>query len=241
MTLLGAVATVTAQIDSSEVHKRVADPRGIGMTSQRARNRLVDQLRRMGIETEAVLEVMRTTPRHLFVDEALASRAYENTALPIGFGQTISQPYIVAAMTAALYTTGPLTRVLEVGAGCGYQTAVLAQLAGRVFSVERLAALANKLLSRLMEMRITNVRVRHGDGYQGWPAYAPYDAILVAAAPVTVPAALLEQLAVGGRLIIPVGRAGHQQMCLYTRDEQGISETLLERVSFVPLVEGLEP
>lgn len=240
MTLLGAVATVTAQIDSSEVHKRVADPRGIGMTSQRARNRLVDQLRRMGIETEAVLEVMRTTPRHLFVDEALASRAYENTALPIGFGQTISQPYIVAAMTAALYTTGPLTRVLEVGAGCGYQTAVLAQLAGRVFSVERLAALANKLRTRLMEMRITNVRVRHGDGYQGWPAYAPYDAILVAAAPVTVPAALLEQLAVGGRLIIPVGRAGHQQMCLYTRDEQGIRETLLERVSFVPLLEGLE-
>ncbi|MBX9604689.1 MAG: protein-L-isoaspartate(D-aspartate) O-methyltransferase [Gammaproteobacteria bacterium] len=210
------------------------------MTSQRARNRLVDQLRRMGIETEAVLEVMRTTPRHLFVDEALASRAYENTALPIGFGQTISQPYIVAAMTAALYTTGPLTRVLEVGAGCGYQTAVLAQLAGRVFSVERLAALANKLRTRLMEMRITNVRVRHGDGYQGWPAYAPYDAILVAAAPVTVPAALLEQLAVGGRLIIPVGRAGHQQMCLYTRDEQGIRETLLERVSFVPLLEGLE-
>jgi protein-L-isoaspartate(D-aspartate) O-methyltransferase len=240
LTLLGAVATVTAQIDSSEVHKRVADPRGIGMTSQRARNRLVDQLRRMGIETEAVLEVMRTTPRHLFVDEALASRAYENTALPIGFGQTISQPYIVAAMTAALYTTGPLTRVLEVGAGCGYQTAVLAQLAGRVFSVERLAALANKLRTRLMEMRITNVRVRHGDGYQGWPAYAPYDAILVAAAPVTVPAALLEQLAVGGRLIIPVGRAGHQQMCLYTRDEQGIRETLLERVSFVPLLEGLE-
>ncbi len=240
MTLLDTVATVTAQIDSSEVHKRVADPRGIGMTSQRARNRLVDQLRRMGIETEAVLEVMRTTPRHLFVDEALASRAYENTALPIGFGQTISQPYIVAAMTAALYTTGPLTRVLEVGAGCGYQTAVLAQLAGRVFSVERLAALANKLRTRLMEMRITNVRVRHGDGYQGWPAYAPYDAILVAAAPVTVPAALLEQLAVGGRLIIPVGRAGHQQMCLYTRDEQGISETLLERVSFVPLLEGLE-
>ncbi|MGE0858776.1 MAG: protein-L-isoaspartate(D-aspartate) O-methyltransferase [Gammaproteobacteria bacterium] len=210
------------------------------MTSQRARNRLVDQLRRMGIETEAVLEVMRTTPRHLFVDEALASRAYENTALPIGFGQTISQPYIVAAMTAALYTTGPLTRVLEVGAGCGYQTAVLAQLAGRVFSVERLAALANKLRTRLMEMRITNVRVRHGDGYQGWPAYAPYDAILVAAAPVTVPPALFEQLAIGGRLIIPVGRAGHQQMCLYTRGEQGISETLLERVSFVPLLEGLE-
>ena len=124
------------------------------MTSQRARNRLVEQLRRMGIETEAVLEVMRTTPRHLFVDEALASRAYENTALPIGYGQTISQPYIVAAMTAALYTTGSLERVLEVGAGCGYQSAVLAQLAKRVFSVERIAALANKLRQRLLDLRI---------------------------------------------------------------------------------------
>jgi protein-L-isoaspartate(D-aspartate) O-methyltransferase len=209
------------------------------MTSQRARNRLVEQLRRMGIETEAVLEVMRTTPRHLFVDEALASRAYENTALPIGFGQTISQPYIVAAMTAALYTTGPLDRVLEVGAGCGYQSAVLAQLAKRVFSIERIEALANKLRQRLMDLRITNVRVRHGDGYQGWAAHAPFDAILVAAAPVSVPPALLEQLAVGGRLIIPVGRAGHQQMCLYTRGVEGIEETVLERVSFVPLLEGL--
>lgn len=209
------------------------------MTSQRARNRLVEQLRRMGIETEAVLEVMRTTPRHLFVDEALASRAYENTALPIGYGQTISQPYIVAAMTAALYTTGSLERVLEVGAGCGYQSAVLAQLAKRVFSVERIAALANKLRQRLLDLRINNVRVRHGDGYQGWPAHAPFDAILVAAAPVRVPAPLFEHLAIGGRLIIPVGRAGHQQMCLFTRTVEGIEETVLERVSFVPLLEGL--
>ena len=209
------------------------------MTSQRARNRLVEQLRRMGIDTEAVLEVIRTTPRHLFVDEALASRAYENTALPIGFGQTISQPYIVAAMTAALYTTGRLDRVLEVGAGCGYQTAVLVQLAGRVFSIERIEALATKLRQRLLDLRIHNVRVRHGDGFQGWPSYAPFDAILVAAAPVEVPVALLEQLAMGGRLIIPVGRAGHQQMCLYTRNPEGIEETVLERVSFVPLLEGL--
>ncbi len=209
------------------------------MTSQRARNRLVEQLRRMGIDTEAVLEVIRTTPRHLFVDEALASRAYENTALPIGFGQTISQPYIVAAMTAALYTTGPLDRVLEVGAGCGYQTAVLVQLAGRVFSIERIEVLATKLRQRLLDLRFHNVRVRHGDGFQGWPSYAPFDAILVAAAPVEVPVALLDQLAMGGRLIIPVGRAGHQQMCLYTRNPDGIEETVLERVSFVPLLEGL--
>ena len=211
------------------------------MTSQRARNRLIDQLRRMGIDHGTVLEVMRTTPRHLFVDEALASRAYENTALPIGYGQTISQPYIVAAMTAALYTTGALDRVLEIGAGCGYQSAVLAQLAGRVFSIERIGGLANKLRSRLLELRIANVRVRHGDGYQGWAAHAPFDAILVAAAPVVVPPLLFDQLAVGGRLIIPVGRAGHQHLSMYQRTADGIEETLLEPVSFVPLLEGVAP
>ena len=217
----------------------MADPRGIGMTSQRARNRLVEQLRGMGIESEAILEVMRTTPRHLFVDEALASRAYENTALPIGFGQTISQPYIVAAMTEALYTSGRLDRVLEVGAGCGYQSAVLAQLAGRVFSLERIAALANKLRSRLHELRINNVRVRHADGFLGWPEQAPFDAILVAAAPVGLPAALVEQLAVGGRMVIPVGRAGGQELRLITRTAAGCEEHVLERVSFVPLLDGV--
>jgi len=209
------------------------------MTSQRARNRLVEQLRAMGIADEAVLEIIRTTPRHLFVDEALASRAYENTALPIGYGQTISQPYIVAAMSAAIHASGPLDQVLEIGAGCGYQTAVLAQLAGRVFSVERIAALANKLRTRLHELRIANVRVRHGDGFRGWSAHAPYDAILVAAAPTLVPEALLEQLKVGGRLLIPVGRAGAQDLTLYTRTANGIEQTVLERVSFVPLVEGV--
>ncbi len=217
----------------------MTDRRGIGMTSQRARNRLVEQLRAMGIADEAVLEIIRTTPRHLFVDEALASRAYENTALPIGYGQTISQPYIVAAMSAAIHASGPLDQVLEIGAGCGYQTAVLAQLAGRVFSVERIAALANKLRTRLHELRIANVRVRHGDGFRGWSAHAPYDAILVAAAPALVPEALLEQLKVGGRLIIPVGRAGAQDLTLYTRTANGIEQTVLERVSFVPLVEGV--
>jgi protein-L-isoaspartate(D-aspartate) O-methyltransferase len=209
------------------------------MTSQRARNRLVSQLRSMGISDEAVLEVMRTTPRHLFVDEALASRAYENTALPIGYGQTISQPYIVAAMTEALHATGPLDRVLEIGAGCGYQSAVLAQLAGRVYSVERIAGLANRLRTRLHELRITNVRVRHGDGYQGWPAHAPYDAILVAAAPVGVPEALLEQLGPGGRLIIPIGRAGAQSLCLFTRTAGTVEQRVLDQVSFVPLLEGI--
>ncbi len=209
------------------------------MTSQRARNRLVEQLRTMGVTGEAVLEVIRTTPRHLFVDEALASRAYENTALPIGYGQTISQPYIVATMTQALCTSGPLDRVLEIGAGCGYQSAVLAQVSGRVFSVERIAALANKLRSRLHELRITNVRVRHGDGFKGWAANAPFDAILVAAAPVDVPEALLQQLSVGGRLIIPIGRAGAQELCLLTRTASGIEESVIERVSFVPLLEGV--
>ncbi|MGR8919964.1 MAG: protein-L-isoaspartate(D-aspartate) O-methyltransferase [Gammaproteobacteria bacterium] len=212
---------------------------GIGMTSQRARNRLVAQLRRMGITSEAVLEIIRTTPRHLFVDEALASRAYENTALPIGFGQTISQPYIVAAMTEALVQTGRVTRVLEIGAGCGYQSAVLAQLAERVFAVERIEALANKLRSRLHELRINNVRVRHGDGFLGWPENAPFDAILVAAAPVDVPPALLEQLAPGGRLIIPVGRAGAQELRLISRTAAGLEDEILERVSFVPLLDGL--
>lgn len=215
------------------------DPRGIGMTSQRARNRLVERLRSMGIASEAVLEVMRTTPRHLFVDEALASRAYENTALPIGYGQTISQPYIVAAMTEALYTTGRLERVLEVGAGCGYQSAILAALAERVFSIERIAALTNKLRTRLHELRVSNVRVRHGDGYEGWSAHAPFDGILVAAAPVGVPAQLLEQLATGGRMVIPVGRSGFQELRLYTRTPAGVEEEVLERVSFVPLLDGV--
>ena len=193
----------------------------------------------MGIRSEEILEIIRTTPRHLFVDEALASRAYENTALPIGFGQTISQPYIVAAMTEALFGSGRLDRVLEVGAGCGYQSAVLSQVAGRVFAIERIAALANRLRSRLHELRITNVRVRHGDGFLGWSDNGPYDAILVAAAPVGVPAQLVDQLAVGGRMVIPVGPAGSQELRLITRTATGLEEAILERVSFVPLLDGV--
>ena len=212
---------------------------GIGLTSQRARNRLAEQLRGMGIRNEQVLELVRAVPRHLFVDEALASRAYENNALPIGYGQTISQPYIVAAMTEILVETGKMTKVLEIGAGCGYQSAFLAHFAERVFSIERIAPLANKLRTRLWDLKINNVRVRHADGLEGWPKHAPFDAILVAAAAVAVPPTLIEQLAVGGRMIIPVGRSGHQELLLITRDEDGVEQRKLESVSFVPLLEGM--
>lgn len=218
----------------------MTDRIGIGFTSQRARNRLVDELRTMGITSEPVLELIRSTPRHLFVDEALASRAYQNTALPIGFGQTISQPYVVAAMTQVLVETGPMTRVLEIGGGSGYQSAVLARVARQVYTVERIAALANRLRTRLHGLRISNVRVRHGDGRLGWAAHAPFDAILVAAAAATVPEDLLEQLAVGGRLVMPVGRRGAQVLTLIRRREDGYDEEPLQRVSFVPLLESID-
>ncbi|HTT07396.1 MAG TPA: protein-L-isoaspartate(D-aspartate) O-methyltransferase [Gammaproteobacteria bacterium] len=215
------------------------DARGIGMTSQRARDRLIAQLREMGIHSARVLDIIRTTPRHLFIDEALASRAYENIPLPIGHGQTISQPYIVARMTEALLDGGPLRKVLEIGAGCGYQTAVLAQLAERVYAIERIGDLTDKLRERLMKLGYRNVRLRRGDGNAGWPLHAPYDAILVAAAPLGVPPALKEQLAPGGRLIIPVGASGNQQLMLITRTAQGYDERLLDWVSFVPMLEGV--
>ena len=215
-----------------------ADHQGIGLTSQRARNRLAEQLRKMGISNERVLELVRAIPRHLFVDEALASRAYENNALPIGYGQTISQPYIVAAMTETLVNTGPTTNVLEIGAGCGYQSAFLASIAERVFSVERILPLANKLRTRLYELKINNVRVRHADGMEGWTQKAPFDAILVAAAAIGVPEKLVEQLAVGGRLVIPVGRQGRQELLLVTKSSSGVEQQILEHVSFVPLLEG---
>ncbi len=215
-----------------------ADHQGIGLTSQRARNRLAEQLRKMGISNERVLELVRAIPRHLFVDEALASRAYENNALPIGYGQTISQPNIVAAMTETLINTGSTTNVLEIGAGCGYQSAFLASIAERVFSVERILPLANKLRSRLYELKINNVRIRHADGMEGWAQKAPFDAILVAAAAIGVPEKLVEQLAVGGRLVIPVGRQGRQELLLVTKSPSGVEQQILEHVSFVPLLEG---
>ena len=218
----------------------MTDRLGIGLTSQRVRNRLVEQLREMGITSETVLQLIATTPRHLFVDEALASRAYENNALPIGFGQTISQPYIVAAMTQALLDTGPLSRVLEVGAGCGYQSAVLARVATQVYAIERISALANRLRARLHELGIDNVRVRHGDGRLGWTTHAPFDAVLVAAAAPAMPSALLAQLAIGGRAVMPVGPQGDQILTLFVRTLEGVEEHALQRVSFVPLLDNVD-
>jgi len=216
-----------------------ADLLGIGMTSQRARDRLVAQVRKMGVASEHVLNLIGTTPRHLFVDEALASRAYENNALPIGLGQTISQPYIVALMTEALIRDREMGNVLEIGAGCGYQSVILAKIAKTVYSIERIGALASKLRVRLHALHVNNVRVRHGDGSLGWEKHAPYDAILVAAAAIGIPEALTEQLAIGGRLVIPIGQPGNQKLMLVTKTVRGLEEQILELVSFVPMVGGV--
>jgi protein-L-isoaspartate(D-aspartate) O-methyltransferase len=212
---------------------------GIGMTSARTRDRLVQRLREQGIADLRVLERFRVLPRHIFVDEALASRAYEDTALPIGFGQTISQPYIVARMTEALVQAGPLGKVLEIGTGCGYQTAVLAPFADLLYSVERVEPLLSRARERLLELDVRNVRLRHGDGMKGWPTQAPYDGILAAAAPLALPDALVAQLAVGGRLVAPVGPEGEQQLWRLTRTETGVRKEVLGPVSFVPLLGGL--
>jgi protein-L-isoaspartate(D-aspartate) O-methyltransferase len=211
---------------------------GIGMTSARTRDRLVQRLREQGISNLAVLERIRNVPRHIFVDEALGSRAYEDTALPIGFGQTISQPYIVARMTEALLEAGPADNVLEVGTGCGYQTAVLAPLVARLNTIERIEPLLTRARDRLKELGIRNVRFRHGDGALGWKAHAPFDGILVAAAPLTLPEALTRQLKVGGRLIVPIGPEGEQQLVRFTRRDQRIEREMLGPVAFVPLLGG---
>lgn len=208
------------------------------MTSMRTRERLVQRLREQGIANEAVLDRIRTVPRHIFVDEALASRAYEDTALPIGFNQTISQPYIVARMSEALLEAGPLEKVLEVGTGCGYQTAVLSSLVGKLYTIERIEPLLERAKSRLKELQIRNVRYKHGDGYEGWQLGAPYDGILVAAAPLSVPEALVNQLGVGGRLVMPVGAEGRQQLLRLTKTEDGTTREILGAVSFVPLQSG---
>lgn len=212
---------------------------GIGMTSARTRDRLVERLKEQGIRSTAVLEQIRNVPRHLFVDEALASRAYEDTALPIGLGQTISQPYIVARMTEALLDGFTGRRVLEIGTGCGYQTAVLAPLVKEIYSVERIPELLRKTRQRLRDLDIYNVRLRPGDGWEGWRKYAPYDGIIVTAAASEIPASLLEQLAPGGRLIMPVGPSGAQEL-LRVHSRQGVLEKeSLGAVSFVPLVKGV--
>jgi protein-L-isoaspartate(D-aspartate) O-methyltransferase len=209
--------------------------RGIGMTSQRTRERLLQQLRADGIRDERVLDAIRDVPRHLFIDEALASRAYENTALPIGFGQTISQPYIVARMTEVLLAENP-RRVLEIGTGSGYQTAVLAGLVQEVYSVERLEPLMKLARKRLRELGYRNVQVKLSAVGVGWPQYAPYDAILAAAAAPELPAALLEQLAPGGCLVAPVGGPAQQELYRVRRTEAGFEHERLELVNFVPLI-----
>ncbi len=209
------------------------------MTSQRTRDRLVDRLREKGINNERVLEVVRTTPRHIFVDEAMAHRAYEDTALPIGHGQTISQPYIVARMTEILLEGGIPDVVLEVGTGSGYQSAILSRLVPKVYTVERISALLQKARDAHRKLGLMNVFSKHSDGSWGWAPNAPYQAIMVTAAPKTVPPGLLEQLAVGGRMIIPVGTTGGtQELKLYTRTAEGVEETILEMVNFVPLLDG---
>lgn len=212
--------------------------RGIGMTSQRTRERLVSRLRDAGIGNQQILDVMLNTPRHIFVDEALSSRAYDDTALPIGFGQTISQPYIVARMTQLLLESGPSDRVLEIGTGSGYQAAVLAQLVEQVFSIERIGALLNRARQRMRDLKLYNVRLKHYDGHTGWKEHGPYDAIIVTAAPTEIPPELLAQLAEGGRLIAPVGPNGKQQLNLVTRTAKGLERTVIEEVSFVPLLSG---
>ena len=225
---------------ASETPLTQYDASGIGMTSARTRDRLVDTLHAEGITSELVLERMRQVPRHLFVDEALASRAYENTVLPIGHGQTISQPYIVALMTQALIEDRelPLPKVLEIGTGCGYQTAVLAAFARHIYGIERINALIKQSRQRLRSLRINNVSLRHADGYEGWASQAPFDGILVAAAPVEVPEALLAQLNEGGRLLIPVGPSGRQSLVRITRRGDDFDKENLSAVSFVPLIAG---
>jgi protein-L-isoaspartate(D-aspartate) O-methyltransferase len=211
---------------------------GIGMTSQRTRNRLVERLRQKGIKDERVLHVISNTPRHLFMDEALASRAYEDTALPIGHGQTISQPFIVARMTELLLQGNNVKSVLEVGTGSGYQTAVLAQLVDKVYSVERLRVLSNQAKVRLHRLQHHNVTLTHTDGHWGWERHAPYDAILVTAAPETVPQELLLQLKQDGRLVIPVGGSSEQRLQVITRQSEEFHQQILDAVSFVPLLSG---
>jgi protein-L-isoaspartate(D-aspartate) O-methyltransferase len=212
---------------------------GIGMTSQRTRDRLVERLRREGIQNQYVLEVIRTTPRHMFIDEALAHRAYEDTALPIGHGQTISQPYIVARMTEIILENGIPEKVLEVGTGSGYQSAILARLVPKVYTVERINALLLKARQIHRSLRLMNIYSRHSDGSWGWPDKAPYPAIIVTAAPEQVPESLLAQLSVGGRMVIPVGSiSGAQTLRLVTRTPTGFEQETLTGVHFVPLLDG---
>lgn len=212
---------------------------GIGMTSRRTRERMVTRLKEQGISNPAVLNIMLETPRHLFVEEALASRAYEDTALPIGFNQTISQPYIVARMTELLLEKGPLDKVLEVGTGSGYQTAILAQLVKRVHSVERIYPLQQRARRCLQDLHLRNVRLKHTDGGWGWEEYAPYNGIIAAAAPNEIPETLLAQMARRSVMIIPVGNGRTQMLNRVTRTESGFEVEEIEPVIFVPFLPGI--
>ncbi len=211
---------------------------GVGMTSQRTRDRLVQRLREQGIMDERILDVINSTPRHAFIDEALAHRAYEDIALPIGFNQTISQPYIVARMTEVLLSGGPLSRVLEIGTGSGYQAAVLAQLTDSVFTVERISGLLEKAVSRFKLLGLRNIQYKHADGGMGWPEKGPYDGIIVTASPRRIPDELIGQLAEGGRMVVPLGHGDHQQLTLVSNSADGVTSEVLEAVKFVPLQGG---
>lgn len=212
---------------------------GLGMTSARTRERLIERLEEMGITDQRVLNAVRRTPRHLFVEEALASRAYEDSALPIGHAQTISQPYIVARMTAALIEASVPDKVLEIGTGSGYQAAIMAGIVGTVATLERINDLLIKARARFAELKLHNIVSKYGDGTQGWRVQAPFDGILVTAASAQVPQALFDQLSLGGRLIAPVGKPQAQELLRYTKLESGLKTERLGPVSFVPLLEGL--
>ncbi len=212
---------------------------GIGMTSLRTRERLFRRLQAEGIQNLLVLDAIREVPRHLFIDEALASRAYEDTALPIGCGQTISQPYIVARMTEALLAGGAVRKVLEIGTGCGYQSAILARLAEQVYTIERIESLLFQARERFYKLGIGNIHARHGDGFEGWPQAAPFDGIVLTAAPDKIPQPLLQLLIPGGRLVLPVGGPGRQRLLCIQREGDQFTETELNAVSFVPMLPGL--
>jgi len=212
---------------------------GIGMTSQRTRTRMVERLRNKGIVDEVVLAAMNLIPRHIFVEEVLASRAYDDVSLPINFGQAISSPFIVARMTELLRAGSDLGKVLEIGAGCGYQTAILARLAREVHSVERIGPLVTRARARLRELRVTNVCLKHADGLLGLSEAAPFDAIILTAATTHIPSSLLEQLAIGGRLVFPKG-SQEQRLCMLERRSQGYAETTLGEVRFVPMMPGVQ-
>jgi protein-L-isoaspartate(D-aspartate) O-methyltransferase len=211
---------------------------GIGMTSMRTRVRMVERLREQGVRDDRVLHAMGSVPRHLFVEPALAQRAYEDTALPLGFAQTISQPYVVARMIELLIAGRELGKTLEIGAGCGYQAAVLGALSKQVYSIERIAPLLARARENLKAAKASHVRLKHADGNRGLPEAAPFDTIILAAASATVPQALLEQLAPGGRLVIPLGGA-EQVISLIEKTESGWVETRFDAVRFVPLLPGV--